>query len=100
MNWRIIKKKHNKKEEERIIIKEIDKTSNKEVQENLKIRKMIKIEIFNRINMKIIKMIEGIKVRVLKIKIEMMELRWINNKEINRVIKHNKHNIEEDKNHN
>jgi len=36
---------------------------------------MIKIEIFNRINMKIIKMIEGIKVRVLKIKIEMMELR-------------------------
>ena len=94
MNWRIIKKKHNKKEEERIIIKEIDKTSNKEVQENLKIRKMIKIEIFNRINMKIIKMIEGIKVRVLKIKIEMMELRWINNKEINRVIKHNKHNIE------
>jgi hypothetical protein len=39
-------------------------------------------------------MIEGIKVRVLKIKIEMMELRWINNKEINRVIKHNKHNIE------
>ncbi len=94
MNWRIIKKKHNKKEEERIIIKEIDKTSNKEVQENLKIRKMIKIEIFNRINTKIIKMIEGIKVRVLKIKIEMMELRWINNKEINRVIKHNKHNIE------
>jgi hypothetical protein len=36
---------------------------------------MIKIEIFNRINTKIIKMIEGIKVRVLKIKIEMMELR-------------------------
>ena len=86
MNWRIIKKKHNKKEEERIIIKEIDKNSNKEVQENLKIRKMIKIEIFSRINTKIIKMIEGIKVRVLKIKIEMMELRWINNKEINRVI--------------